>query len=337
MSLPAATGDVAFEDVRCLCGADADARIREAWCDVTGEKFTYRRCRACGLDRLSPRPLPQFMGRYYPDTYAPFNDPELARHSRRERFKRLLYEIFHAAPSERSAFVQRWRALLWLPTYPLRHHPVLSFTAPPQRSVFELGAGSGNDLVEFRDAGWTVAGCEPSAHACGVAASRSIVLQQCTAEEAIIPEGIGCVYMNNVFEHLHDPEQVLRNAHHALIDGGLVVLIVPNHASAAARLFGAAWPGYDAPKHIWGFTAGSIRNLLQRTGFERIEVHQKFPFSRYCWSTGLSGTRLPQSRWSGLRRRAERIFRRGLVGFGLAACTLGYGDYLHVVAHKTGR
>jgi len=325
---------VELEDVACLCGADADDRTREAWCDVTGEKFAYRRCAECGLERLSPRPLSRSMGRYYPDAYAPFNDDIATIESRRGRFKRILYEIFYAAPSERSPFVQRWRPLLWLPAYPLRFHPVLSFRAPTQRSIFELGAGSGNDLVEFREAGWTVAGCEPSGHACKVAASRGISLQQCTAEEAIIPEGVSCIYMNNVFEHLHDPEFVLRNSHRALVDGGLVVLVVPNHGSAAAMLFGSAWPGYDAPKHIWGFTARSIKEILKNNGFKEVSVNQKFPFSNYCWSTGLRGSRLPKPRFSGARQMAERILRRGLLGFGLAACTIGYGDYLHVVARK---
>ena len=76
--------------------------------------------------------------------------------------------------------------------------------------MFEIGAAKATDLLAFQAAGWEVAGCEPSAQACALAASQGIHRQQATAETAILPSGhYGCILFNNVFEHMHDPVAML--------------------------------------------------------------------------------------------------------------------------------
>jgi SAM-dependent methyltransferase len=253
------------------------------------------------------------------------------------RVKRLVYETYHAPPAERSATAARWwwalRVLLW----PVRNHSVLSFPPPATRHVFEFGAGSGNDLLEFRAAGWTVGGCEPSAHACDVAARSGITLQNCNAEAAEVPDGTSCIYMNNVFEHLHDPIAVLANARPRLASDGLVVLVVPNHGSMASALFGAAWPGYDPPKHIWGYTRASLPGILAQAGYDTIAIDQKYPFSTYCWATGIIGDRLPNPPCGTWRPRLARLLGRSLVLAGMVSAVLGRGDYLRVLARPRGR
>ena len=328
------TATYTTETPDCLCGRTDHDRERVARDDVTGASFTYLRCPGCGMERLSPRPVIAAMGQFYPDAYVPYNDPIPNQKSRGERIKRLVYETYYATPGEKSAFAGRWRWLLIPLLWPLRNHSVLSFMAPTQRVVFEFGAGSGNDLVEFKEAGWAVSGCEPSAHACSVAASRGIGLQQCTAEDALLPVGLTCVYMNNVFEHLHDPYAVLAKSRAMLEPGGLVVLVVPNHRSWAAGMFGAAWPGYDPPKHIWGFTPNAMRGVLTRAGFEVVALDQKYPFTNYCWASGISGERLGEAGWPVFRRWAVRLLGRGLVLGGMLAAFCGAGDYLRVVARK---
>jgi SAM-dependent methyltransferase len=189
-------------------------------------------------------------------------------------------------------------------------------------------------LIDFRAAGWEVTGCEPSAHACQVAARHGIILQTCAAEEAQVPNGVTYVYMNNVFEHLHDPLAVLAKSRAALAPGGLIVLIVPNHDSWSARLFGAAWPGYDPPRHLWGYTPRAIRMLLQGAGFDIVSVSQKHPLSDYCWFSGISGYRAQSVAWRALRARMARVMRRLLVPAGALAALCGHGDYIYVVARK---
>lgn len=325
------------ELVRCLCGDPADGEVLHATDPIEGAAWTYHRCPSCSLERLSPRPLIENMGRYYPSDYMPYTDPAPAQTSRSDRVKRLVYETYFADPAERSATVSKYRAFWAAILLPLRQHSVLSFSPPPlPRRIFELGAGTGADLVEFRDAGWDVFGCEPSAVAASAAAAQGITLQVCNAEDAEMPDDLSCIYMNNVFEHLHDPEAVLAKSLAKLSPGGVVVVIVPNHASWAARLFGSQWPGYDPPRHIWGYTPRAIRGVFQRAGFENISISQKYPLSTYCWASGLGVGRSTHRAESALRDKAVRLFGRGLLLGGAISAMAGAADYMRVIAHKPG-
>ncbi len=317
-----------LEAYACACGHSAlGPRRIEARDPFTGEVFTYAPCAACGLERMVLRPTMERIGDYYPETYACYA-PEAPRGvSLTDRIKALVYRTYYdpAAPAN-----PLLRAVLW----PLRRRSVMAFRQPATRRVFEFGAGRGADLLTFRAAGWEISGCEPSARACEVAAARGVVLQNCLAEQADVPRGTSCVFMNNVFEHLHDPAPVLRTIHDALTDDGVLVIIVPNHGSWSSRVFGAAWPGYDAPRHIWGWTPDGITLVLRRAGFEIEYVNQQAPIS--LWSYTLAGTNAvvpphPVLRWMSRRKWAVRA----MVPLGWIAAAAGHGDYMRVVARKS--
>jgi SAM-dependent methyltransferase len=317
----------------CLCGDPALARELPADDELTGERFTYLKCANCGLERLSPRPSLQAIQRYYPDDYAPY---QMAHEDARwlTKLKHLVYLTFWATQEERPKVIGRLRWLLIPFLAPLRTHTTASFRPPAARFVFEFGAASGGNLLDFRALGWRIAGCEPSLHACEIAANCGVALQNCAAEMAKIPEGVTCIYMNNVFEHLHYPLAVLEKSHAALMPGGVLVLIVPNHNSWSARLFGAAWPGYDPPRHLWGYTPRSICLLLTKTGFDLVSIGQRFPLSDYCWYAGINGYRLrTRPPW---RISFARLMRRTriLVPLGALAAFFCSGDYLYIVAQK---
>ena len=210
---------------------------------------------------------------------------------------------------------------------------MLSFRPPAGRLVFEFGAAAGNDLAVCREARWQVSGCEPSAHACARAASRGIVLQNCAAEAVTLtPASVACILLNNVFEHLHDPLAVLRISHAAFQPDGVLVLIVPNHDGWPARLFGAAWPGYDAPLHLWGFGPRSLSELLARHGFRTEAIYHQM-LGRWAWQVCLDGRHSadPVPAW---RRRAAKWLAPVLLPFGALAAMLHRGDHVKLIARR---
>ena len=101
-------------------------------------------------------------------------------------------------------------------------------------------------------------------------------------------------------EHVHQPLDVLCAAHRLLTDGGRLLVAVPNFESLASRWFGANWYGLDVPRHLTHFTPDTLRAMLARAGFARIDVHQ-------------------QHRNSWIRHSAERA------GGGILATRLGAG------------
>jgi SAM-dependent methyltransferase len=322
-----------LERPACVCGADviAGAPI-EAKDAESGGLFSYVRCAQCGTFRLCPRPKLQDIGKYYPANYEPHS---VRPDSPATSFKRLIYRVFWQDPDKVGALRGPIRKLLRVLLYPLRGRTVLAFYPTPLRRVFEFGASSGNDLEVFREAGWEVGGCELSKSACAVAASRGIQLQNCPAENAVIEEAsVSCVLMNNVLEHLHDPVAVLKTSQAALGPGGTLVLFLPNHASWSARLFAAAWPGFDAPRHLWGFTPASINALLDRLGFMVDQIYHQAP-GRWAWESCLDArhSAKPVSAW---RAKHARKLAPFLLPFGVVSAFCARGDFMHIVAHKRG-
>ena len=318
----------------CVCGQrHTTARLTAARDEVSGEVFTYRECAACGAQRLSPRPGPDAMGRYYPQDYYAYVPGDGRERSFVQTLGRLIYRVYYAPAAEVSALWRVLRLPLKLALWPLRYRTLLCFRQPAVRRVFEFGAATGKDLCEFRAQGWEAAGCEPSFNACQSARQRGIELQNCSAEQADLPPGrFTCILMNNVFEHLHDPKGVLAKCRLGLADRGVLELIVPNHASLTARFAGPSWPGYDPPRHLWGFTPKSITALLGQTGFSVEHIHHQAP-TLWSWVASVAGTRRPGGS-TRLRRWAAGFVPQILLPVGALAALCQRGDFIRVVARR---
>ena len=322
------------EEALCICGAtDTTSDRILARDEISSEIFQYVKCRVCGAERLSPRPVVSSISQYYPSDYYAHTAPESVRGARSSPLELLLYFVFFAPKNERSFWIRRLHWLLYLLFFPIRYRTRLCFYPTKTRRVFEFGAARGDDLYTFRDIGWDVSGCEPSKNACEIAHSRGIPLQCLTAEEANLnKDHYSCILINNVFEHLHNPSLVLDKCHSALVDNGVLLLILPNHDSLAAKLFGAAWPGYDAPRHLWGFSPASLTRVLEATGF-KIETIQHQAPTTWCWHAALAGQRLPTS-VSRLRQIASSSLAYLMLPVGIVFSLLKKGDFIRVVARK---
>jgi len=318
----------------CVCGSSQTTeRVTTARDELSGELFSYRECSACGAERLTPRPDAASIGRYYPQNYYAYVPDPRRERSFELSLSRLVYRVFYSPTSADSML---WRAIrfpLILALWPVRYRTPLCFRQPVLRRVFEFGAATGKDLREFLAAGWEVTGCEPSPKACEAARQRGIALQNCSAEQATLPTArFSCVLMNNVFEHLHDPAAVLAKCGEGLAADGVLVLIVPNHASISARLIGPSWPGYDPPRHLWGFTPQSITALLGRNGFSIEHIYHQAP-TMWSWVASIGGMRSPSGE-TRLRRLAAKLLPPLLLPVGVAAAVCGRGDFIRVVARK---
>lgn len=318
---------LAFEDVSCCCGAVERLPQRILAKDqFSGQPFTYVICAACQAQRLSPRPCSDEIRAYYDEypLHLAIRPEGLA-----SRLKHLIYLTYYAQDNRVGLF----RPLLRLLLFPLRGYCVFAFRAVEPRRVFEMGAAVGSDLARFKAEGWAVSGCEPSAQACAVAAERGIILQNCTAEDAnVAADSVSCILLNNVLAHTHDPMGVLATCWRGLAPGGSVIIMTPNHASVAARLFGASWVGYDAPRHLWGFTPASLTALLRRAGFLS-PVSYHLPQGPWAWISCMDGTHsaAPVAAW---RKRWAPVLSFPLSLIGIFAAMFGRGDFITVVAEK---
>jgi SAM-dependent methyltransferase len=87
---------------------------------------------------------------------------------------------------------------------------------------------------------------------------------------------VDAVLMLSVIEHLPQPLPVLADVNQSLIEGGIFWGVVPNVGSFDRRWHGALWSGWDLPYHLWHFAPRTIKAMLVKAGFDRVDVECRY-------------------------------------------------------------
>lgn len=287
-----------FDAVDRLHGTDGQFRV-----------LVCGRCR-CGL--TTPLATAQQLRAFYPAGYGPYEDP-------RNPAIRLI-----------STVIRAWQARRGLATFPLR--------ALRDRGAgrgVDVGCGRGDLAASLIGIGWQMAGVEPSAEAAANARSRGVDVRVGTlADVKLEPASYDAAVFRHSLEHTPDPLADLIATHAALAPGGLVAITVPNFSNWQPRRLRSRWYHLDVPRHRSHFTRAGLVMLLDRAGFEPLDVR-----------TSTSAVGLPASLQYAIAGRC--LFPDGLalrISTGLCALMLplatiadrlgGAGDQLHAVARR---
>lgn len=202
---------------------------------TTAETFGLSACAECGHSELTPRP--EAPEAHYPPGYWPVATTGVQSRLRRWLIARDLDRLFRRMPPGK---------------------------------LLDVGTGDGTVLAIAQERGWQATGVEVSAEAASHARDvRGLDVRQGTLEEAGFPaEHFDAVTLFHVLEHLAFPLATLEEVRRVLKPGGLVVAQVPDAESLQARLFGARWYGWDAPRHLQHFTPRSLALAFQRAGLD---------------------------------------------------------------------
>jgi len=141
---------------------------------------------------------------------------------------------------------------------------------PSGARVLDVGAGRGRLVQALRGAGFDTRGIEPAGR--GAAPEDEAVERHTLAEHR--DSGLDAVVLWHVLEHLGDPAAALENVRGWLAPGGLLLVALPNAASLQARIGGAGWLHWDAPRHRVHLTPAGLDALLERTGFAPVRTAQ---------------------------------------------------------------
>jgi len=122
---------------------------------------------------------------------------------------------------------------------------------------------------------WEVHGIEPVASAVDFARQRfGLQVFQGTLLDSDYPDQFfDVVTMWDVLEHVAQPNSNLREIYRILQVNGLLVLKVPDPNCWQARFFGPSWIGYDAPRHLFGFSRDTLSQHLKTIGFDLVDAY----------------------------------------------------------------
>ncbi len=260
------------------------------------QRFTLVRCRRCGL--IYQTPQPNDLGRYYPQTYAPFRN------------------------TGRTA---TGRVSVWLQE---RDERALRRLVGRAGRVLEVGCAAGDYLLVLRQHGWEVTGVEFSEHAADIARQRGLDVRTGDLLESNLPaETYDLVLLRHVLEHVASPTKTLSEIHRLLAPHGKVLVLVPNYQSLERMLCGRYWHGYDLPRHLYTFTTRTLIAAIERASLRLHSVHHSSVPTSYVWSVRY---------WAqehGHTRLAHFFRSDNLVAIGLFV-PLGF---LGALTHRAGR
>ena len=237
--------------VNCrICGSSTFSRY------LLARGYEIVECLDCGLRYVNPQPTDRELREFY----AGFDLESTWRGDGEERFDRAVRD-----------FVLRFRH---------------------DGSLLDVGSSRGNFLIAMRGARFSVYGVEPSLQNSEFARSANrIDTYTGTIEEflsAPTRRNFDVITVLNVIEHVPDPKQVLNGLRDLLVDGGLLVLAVPDarlHAlvGESRQKLGFRDPfwmntrkhplvGFDPPAHLCSFEPKTISRLVEECQFQTLAV-----------------------------------------------------------------
>lgn len=142
------------------------------------------------------------------------------------------------------------------------------YLAQPGAVVLDYGCGAGQSLLELEKLGAIAYGIEADPNVRQVAEALKLRIHVGSIDDEPFP-GVqfDLIVLNQVLEHLPDPEQTFAKLARRLKPNGRVVLSFPNSSSLYCRVFGRAWINWHIPYHLHHFNPHSARLFVRRCGF----------------------------------------------------------------------
>jgi len=240
-----------------LCGGTSHVFIYQK------DRWTYYRCRECGLVSLNPRPSEEALLQSY-DAYLPVAPHEIACWSR------MIRPVVNAAAD----LIQRRNKA---------KHPRL----------LDIGCGYGFFLKKMAQAGWRVEGIEVSKPGREYARQKlDLQIHAAPLEQMFFQDNsFDAVTLFYVIEHVYNPKQLLKEVHRILKPGGMILLRWP-HSTPVVKVLGPLSKKYDVfhtPYHLYDFNPQNMKALLRQSGFRAAETMiggHTLPKRRfYLWSS----------------------------------------------------
>ena len=237
-----------MSEITCkLCGAH-HARVL-----FRKDSTDFLQCRQCGLEWVHPLPDMEEMRELYSSPKY-YNTDNISQYGYSEyvRNKHLYVNLFNRRLDE-----------------------LLFHTGGRRGRLLDVGCATGTLLELARLRGWDVHGVDISEYATSIARDY-YCLDVFTGELVDAEYGEGqfdVVVMDDLIEHVADPVSLVRESRRILKPGGMLTLNTPNRAGLWHLLMGRRWFHYRQMEHTFFFSPAVMADLLERHGFEVLEIH----------------------------------------------------------------
>lgn len=242
-----------------VCLGKIFANRNKLFDDRYGEPNFYWlvRCSQCGHVVTSPQlrqcDIPHLYGTYYPRKSVTADQ--------------VVLEASSAA--EPLAELRRW----WSGTNNQGQYSVL-----PGQSMLDVGCGSGCSLLEAQALGAQAFGIEADLNVRPIAEKLGLNIHFGKIEDVPFPgQHFDLIVLNQVIEHLLEPDAALRLLAQRLKPEGRLLLVMPNTGSLWRRLSGNKWINWHVPYHQHHFNKQGFKRMAQACQLEVVRLRTITP------------------------------------------------------------
>lgn len=242
-----------------VCKAESYVAVRDIFDDRYGcpDLFQLVRCTSCGHTMTSPRLGEADLGPLY-STYYP-------------RRQVVIADLIAAARGVASggSKLRRW----WEGTDNQGQYSVR-----PGEKILDLGCGSGLSLLEAQALGGEAYGIETDPNIRRIADALGLRIHIGNIYDQPFP-GVqfDLIVLNQVIEHIPEPENTLEALKNRLKPGGRIILAFPNLNALSRHLAGERWIHWHIPFHLQHFDRSHFEQLAGRLGFKVNKVRTVTP------------------------------------------------------------
>jgi 2-polyprenyl-3-methyl-5-hydroxy-6-metoxy-1,4-benzoquinol methylase len=227
-----------------ICQATTIAPLFDCVDDtVSKEKFTVMHCNTCSNRFTNNVPTQNTIGKYYKaDAYVSHSESNAS----------LINKIYLKV---RNITLKNKLQLL------------NELTQSSQRTLLDVGAGTGAFAAYMQAQNWVVTGLEPDADAIAVAQNNNNIQLQPIANLFTLEQGkYDIITMWHVMEHVHQLHDYMAQLAKLLAPQGKLIIAVPNYTSKDAEIYGNNWAAYDVPRHLYHFSPVGMKYFAEKHG-----------------------------------------------------------------------
>ena len=137
----------------------------------------------------------------------------------------------------------------------------------------EFGCGNG-DFVSYVSAqNKKVIGIENNKRAVEVCEKKQIKILSSVSS---VQSKINVITFWHSFEHLSNPEKVIKAVKKHTDDDSVIVVALPNYKSFDARYYDRFWAAYDVPRHRFHYSKLGIKQTMKKFGFQCVKTKPMF-------------------------------------------------------------
>ncbi|TDQ28681.1 class I SAM-dependent methyltransferase [Tenacibaculum caenipelagi] len=203
--------------------------------DYTVSKESYEVMKNNSFDMLVTSPVPDNLNKYYlSENYISHTD------SKNSLFDKVYHLVKNYTLKKKLKLIDSFKT--------------------EEKSILDIGAGTGDFLKVCKNNGWKITGVEPSEKAREFSKSKNIILQEDISE--IKNTQFDVITLWHVLEHIPNLIEYVQQLKKLLKPNGVLIVAVPNYKSYDANYYKEYWAAFDVPRHLWHFSQTSISKIF---------------------------------------------------------------------------